>query len=194
MHRWITLAINVLRLFVQTLFPGIYLKKMVQYILCVYAPVLFDLKFEPHVTMGSVHFFKLMSLGYQHFSKIPDVRELQTFKSSLLNNDWFAHIEPVIVALLADPDTAKRRLGFKLIMEARKVTRSPRKIRELNKPASLNWLAEDYSSMIDIKNMDSKDITEPPVTFHLSEDELLEIVNGKRSMKTIFRESPIPKM
>ena len=54
--RWITVCSNILRLYVQTAKPSQKLIKLVKYIVLVYCPILFDIKWKPEATNGKTEF------------------------------------------------------------------------------------------------------------------------------------------
>ena len=178
--RWITLASNLLRLYAQTSQPHENLIKMVRFILNVYAPVVFDLKWHPHLVNGSVHIFNLLRNARQLLS----AEDLKVFHDSLLNNNFMMNHELILVALLGDPDQSKRQIAFDKIIEVRKKGPSPPgEIREFEKPSRdvVNFDAAEYHQMIKWSKVK---VTEPPVTFPLSEKDLLDIVDGEKSFKS----------
>ena len=154
---------------------------MAEFIVLVYCPVILEIKYHPHISQGSLHLFNLIKFGYQLLS--PVVEEFQIFKTSVMNNCWFAYHELVIVALLCDPDQSKRQLGFDLIQKARQNPLPAGEIRKVEKPKEIVFTALDYTTMTDLNKVT---ITEPPVTFHLSTDQLLDIVDGKAAFKNII--------
>ena len=85
-------------------------------------------------------------------------------------------IEHYILALLTDERKQKRRLGVRYIFYARE-NRAPG-IRYFTKMdrTNINLQAQDYSEFLDIKSLTT--FTEPPITFHLSEEQLVDILNG----------------
>ena len=60
--RWITVCSNILRLYMQTAKPSQKLIKLVKYIILVYCPILFDIKWKPEATNGKTEF--LISYSY----------------------------------------------------------------------------------------------------------------------------------
>ena len=55
--RWFTLAIRILRLYLQEKKPSKSLKKMVTFIVSWYFPMHFNLKMKPSFVYAAVHFF-----------------------------------------------------------------------------------------------------------------------------------------
>ena len=175
--RWITLSSNLLRLFAQTSEPDELLIKMVKFILNVYAPVIFDLKRNPHVVNASRHIFNLLKYARELLS----AEDMEVFKGSLLNNNFCMHPEMILVALLGDPEKSKREMAFDIIMDVRQQP-TDEDIRLFEKPTleQVNFDATDYSDMIKWSEVK---VTEPPVTFGLGEKDLLDIVNGQKDFK-----------
>ena len=60
--RWITVCSNILRLYVQTAKPSQKLIKLVKYIVLVYCPILFDIKWKPEATNGKNEFSIFLAL------------------------------------------------------------------------------------------------------------------------------------
>ena len=100
------------------------------------------------------------------------------FKDSFFYNNYFCHIELVILALLGDEDKRKRQKALKFIQKFRDQKKPDDPIRKFQKYTEnqLNLLAHDYSNFIKYTKVD---ITEPPATFKLGLDVLNNIVDGK---------------
>ena len=72
--RWYTLAIRILRLYLQEKSPSKSLKKMVNFIVKWYFPMHFNIKMKPSFVHAAVHFFnaigKIQNLNYTlHITK-----------------------------------------------------------------------------------------------------------------------------
>ena len=104
----------------------------------------------------------------------------EIFYERILNNSFFLNIEHLILSLLSDDRKQKRRLGVKYIFHARE-NRAPgiRYFIKMDR-TNLNLDANDYSEFLDIKSLTT--FTEPPCTMHLTEDQLVEILNGFSSV------------
>ena len=61
--RWFTLAIRILRLYLQEKKPSKSLKKMVNFIVTWYFPMHFNLKMKPSIVHAAVHFFNAIGKG-----------------------------------------------------------------------------------------------------------------------------------
>ena len=110
--------------------------------------------------------------------------EYTTVQKAILDNNWFAHIEMVILALLADEDPAKRKIGANLVKRARVGIDegATRPLRDFKKPKKdhMNFAAKDYSELLHLGKID---ITESPATYHFSSQDLDDIVTGKKDFK-----------
>ena len=104
----------------------------------------------------------------------------EIFYERILNNSFFLNIEHFILALLSDERKQKRRLGVKYIFYARENTAPGIRYFIKMDRTNLNLDANDYSEFLDIKSLTT--FTEPPCTMHLTEDQLVEILNGFSSV------------
>ena len=86
--------------------------------------------------------------------------------------------ELTILALLADENQAYRQKGFNFIKQYRDNKKDDDTIRTFKKytEEQVNLLSTNYTNFI---QYDQVEITEPPGTFHISLEELQEIVDGK---------------
>ena len=80
------MASAAIRLYFQTVNPCLNLRKFMNFVVNVYAPVLFDIKKYGHVTFGAKHFFNLIRSGMDHLTT---VKERKKFQDSILNNNFF---------------------------------------------------------------------------------------------------------
>ena len=92
---------------------------------------------------------------------------------------FFHPIELVILALLNDEKKKNRQQGFDFIKQYRDNKKPDDQIRKIQKYTAdqINLLANHYSNFI---KYDKVEITEPPATFHISLEELQDIVEGKQ--------------
>ena len=91
----------------------------------------------------------------------------------------------VILALLDDEKKRNRQKGFNFIKQYRDNKQPDDDIRILEKYTQhqVNLNANDYTSFIKYDNVE---ITEPPATFHISLEELRDIVDGKGTFLRYF--------
>ena len=85
----------------------------------------------------------------------------------------------VILALLNDDNKKNRQKGFNFIKQYRDNKQPDDTIRKIKKYTQdqVNLLCTNYTNFIKYDNVE---ITEPPATFHLSLEELQDIVDGKQ--------------
>ena len=105
---------------------------------------------------GSVH---LANLVISAKSVLVEEEDFKIFKQAFLSNNYFSHSELVILALLADKDQEKRRLGVNLILEAREEYRyDPANLRKFRKPKEkdINFEASDYSNLLNYETFEGK--------------------------------------
>ena len=91
----------------------------------------------------------------------------------------------VILALLNDDNKKNRQKGYNFIEQYRQ-TKNPddtsiRKIQKYTQDQT-NLLATNYTNFIKYDNIE---ITEPPATFHITLEELQDIVDGKQIVNFI---------
>ena len=95
-------------------------------------------------------------------------------KPYVSRNAYFAHPENLLVAMLDDEDESVREKGVGIIQEIReKHQPSHRPVRPFMVP-EIDFDADNYHSMID---WDSLLLTEPPLTYNHSDDELKLIID-----------------
>lgn len=151
--RWITLANRILRVYVTTTKPSQNLKVIVEYVIKVYAPTLFEIKRYPSCVNGPIHLFQLIKRS--RFLP-PEIR--RHVDVVLGNNAYFAHLENLLLAMINDDRPFIRELAWFRILQT-KQTNTNDSIRPFRLP-KLNFNALDYIEMID---WDVTPITPPPL-------------------------------
>ena len=146
--RWVTCGSNILRLFVQTPEPDIWLIKMVGYLLNVYFNMYLRCKMYPNITNGFRNLYEMIMDGKQFFANDPEGWEI--FMDRIEWNSYFLHVEHLILSLLADHRKPKRAMGKKLIMDARARQHEIDGVRIMYKTdrSQMNFAARDYSTFI----------------------------------------------
>ena len=132
--------------------------------------------------LGSKHLYKLVSLS-REFLSVPGLEKDYTeVKKAIWNNNFYAHCESILLAMIADEDPEKRKLAVDLILEARKNMVPGAPVREFRPPNEfeMNLDAPSYDQMIDLNETA---ISEPPALMKLSEQELQDIACGKRTFR-----------
>ena len=93
-------------------------------------------------------------------------------KPIVSRNAYFAHPENLLLAMLDDEDENIRKKAVDIIKDIRTEHQpSHRPVRPFSVP-EIDYNADNYYSMID---WESLHLTEPPLTYHLSNDELDQI-------------------
>ena len=96
-----------------------------------------------------------------------DVRKI--VKPYVSRNAYNAHPENLLIAMLDDSDDAIREKAVNIIKDIRATKQPPtRPVRAFSVP-KLNYDADNYHTMID---WESETLTEPPLTYELTDDDL----------------------
>lgn len=162
--RWLTLACRILRIYVTIRKPSKSLRILAQFVVKVYAPMWFNVKMRPNVCYGSQHFFA-------YLKSVENMKMPKKTKDIVLavieHNAYFGHPEQVLLSMLCDEDEQRREKAVSIIL---KIRESPQdSIREMKMP-KLNYSARSYDEMISFEN----EISEPPITMHLINTDLLK--------------------
>ena len=177
--RWVTTANRILRLYIASDSPSQTLKEMTNYVVKVYAPSWFTIKCNPKLKDGANNLWKMIQ-----FSSYMQDKHKKVVYNCLQNNGYFAHPENVIVAMLTDSRKTIRQLAIRRIMAARNKSNIAESacVRQFKIP-KINFSATDYIDMILLQSIN---VTEPPVTMHLSEEDLNRIqANGVSDISKI---------
>lgn len=162
--RWLTKACRILRLYVSTEEPSQNLSVLVKYIIQVYVPVYFDIKYRNSCKFGSIHFFNIIKFSRQ---ALPS-NYFSIIKNTLRNNFFFAHSENLLLAMLFDENPEMRRNGFEKILHLRNTSEQEYGIVRDYKAPIINFDCENYQELIDWE----VNITEPPLTRSIPYEEL----------------------
>lgn len=166
--RWLTTANRVLRLYVATKNPSANLAILTEFILKVYAPVWFEIKTKPHICDGARHLWKVINSSRGFPDNVKHIID-----KVFADNAYFAHPENLLLAMLSDPRPYIRELAARRIKKCR--MQNNKTVRVFRVPV-LNLDADDYIGLIDWqKTM----VTEPPLSFNISNEALDNIVTGK---------------
>lgn len=87
---------------------------IVTYIMKVYVPTYFNIKFDKSCTRGSIHFFNLIK--YSNYLT-PKYREVML--NVCRNNFYFAHPENILLAMIFDDDVNTRKMAYEIILKCR---------------------------------------------------------------------------
>lgn len=164
--RWLTKASRILRLYVTTRNPSNNLKILAEYVVKVYVPMYFNIKYFSSVIYGSPLLSKFI-----HFTKYLPSYLREIIYPVIQHNSYFAHPENVLLAMLFDDRESIRHLAIKKIMHYRDQLHDPTKLREYKK-FKINFDCLDYVDMIDLH--DDNILSEPPFTKNIPYDYLKE--------------------
>lgn len=174
--RWLTKANRLLRLYVTTNKPSKNLKILVAYIMKVYTPMHFNIKYYNSVVYGSALFSKF--IRWTQFLE-PNVRDV--INNVIKDNSYFAHSENVLLTMLFDDRKDKRDSAINKILHYRNNLDDPMRVRVYRKPI-INFNCTDYTNMIDLN--DDSIIFEPPFTKTIPHDYLEQYLE--------YEEPPLP--
>ena len=141
--RWLTKASRLLRLYVTKEHPSQNLKVLATYIMRVYIPLYFTIKYQSSCAYGSVNFFKFIL-----YSQYLPANLSKIVNKVLQDNAYFAHPENILFAMLFDQRPNIRRLACERILMARETAEDFDGIRPFVRP-KLNFNCDDYVDMID---------------------------------------------
>lgn len=151
--RFTTTANHICRLYVSTIKPSRTLINLVKYILWVYAPAHFHIKYESSCVYGAIHlFFIIQQL------RLIDANFIQTIRNTISRNCFHLHPENLVLAMLNDDDEQIRYRGWKKILEIKNAQQTE-EIRIFNLP-NINFDANNYIELIDF---DNEMTTIPPI-------------------------------
>lgn len=112
--RWTTLANRTLRIYVSDEQPSGDLKTIVNFIMKVYAPAMFAIKYQSSMVYGPIHLAQIVKS-----SQFLPLEYREIVNNSIQINGFFAHPEHISLAMLNDEDEAIRKKGWNSILFAR---------------------------------------------------------------------------
>ncbi len=171
--RWVTTANSILRLYAQEPNPSEPLRRLVGFVLNVYAPAFLKIKTDYDITDGAKNFFFCLQLARDFLT----VEEQKVVGPVFSNNSYFSHPENILLAALRDTSMTNRRKAVQYILDARNRAASSTNIRAFSLP-KLNFNATIYLDMVDF-NQNPQNITEPPLTFRFTNEHLVRFVKDE---------------
>lgn len=165
--RWLTMANNVLRLYVSESEPSQNLQLISEYIMKVYAPSWFDIKCSSNLHNAPRNFFKIVERC--RFLP-PDL--LLIVKKVLQRNSYSLHPENILLAMLWDKNIEIRKRAAEKILKSRQELKKPG-IRFFKVPL-INFDAHNFTELVDLDNVI---ITQPPIVDGCSDDEIKSLVD-----------------
>ena len=167
--RWLTLANRVCRLYVATEKPTKNLQLITHFIVTHYSVNWFLIKCKPLISDGPKHVYQAVQLLKYLPSAVVDI-----VKPYILRNAYYAHPEHMLLALLTDTDKNNRDKAVQIILQIRENSpKSHSQIRKFQVP-DINLNPQTWVHLI---NWDSTTMTEPPLVSHLTNEQLLEIID-----------------
>ena len=134
--RWLTLANNILKLYISTTNPTKNLNIIANYIVRVYAPSYFTIKKNPTISDATTNLFYIIQN-----SRYIDIQYRYIIDESISNNCFYAHSESVLLSMLKDKEIDIRRKAIKIIIDIRKNNNT--NIRTFELP-NINFNADYY--------------------------------------------------
>ena len=116
--RWVTLATNLLFLWMQDLTPTENLRLLVTYVVNVYCPSMFYTKINWHCSNGPRHFFYLAELNRKFLQKDHPIY-YQSILKTLKGNSYYIHPESVLVGMVHDTDPKVKEKAIEIISNLR---------------------------------------------------------------------------
>ena len=162
--RWLTKANRLLRLYVTTNKPTKNLQILANYVIKVYTPMYFNVKYYSSVVYGSALFYKF--IRWTQYLE-PNLREV--VNNVIKDNAYFAHSENILLTMLFDDRKEKRDCALKKILHYRKDLYVPMKLRDYKRPI-INFNCTDYTNMVDLNDDDI--LFEPPFTHNIPYEHL----------------------
>ncbi len=89
-----------------------------------------------------------------------------------------AHPESILLSALQGKQLTIREKAVQKIVDARKKPKAEN-VRHFSLPKCFNLAASDYCSLID---MSKKEITEPPLTMDMTDEQLMVLIQGHSSI------------
>ncbi|ESN95353.1 hypothetical protein HELRODRAFT_179421 [Helobdella robusta] len=160
--RWLTCANRLLRLYVSTPDPSESLQILVEYVVKVYAPILFSIKQKTFFKDGAKHIFNLIL-----FSRYLPTNLRTIVDSVIERNAFYAHPENLLVSMLFDDRDYIWELACRRIIKARNTDNGFKQ--RIFKTPKLNFSAKDYTEII---SWQERQVTVPPVLRDVTNDEL----------------------
>ena len=168
--RWLTTAINILWLYERKPNPSVQLVKLTKIIVLAYIPNHFHIKKFWHIKNGATNFYSI-SQRYQNCGLEGD--ELILAKKHLQINGFMAHPESILLSAVFDPDLSVRHWAVCLILGARERRAKDDSLRHFRVPNAINFDAKSYTELLDFDSLDKELITEPPLLFEYSNEQLM---------------------
>lgn len=126
--------------------PSEVLETIVNYIMTVYAPSIFRIKYQSSIVYGPIHLTKMVEMSHC----VPQLAR-KIVNESIERNAFFAHSENVVLAMLNDENYSIRLDGWRKVLEGRESATS-NQIRNFRVP-QMNFNCSKYLDLIDLENV-----------------------------------------
>ena len=171
--RWLILAVRTLALYCKTLEPSENLLTVVKFILFVYTPSWFKIKYKEHCQNGPKNLFIMMVRTQDMPANIRLVVE-----PVIQRNAFFALTDNLLAGMLADNDKSVHVKAVSIILEIRcnNLFDEVGDL-EINRTLpTLNWQAQDYTNMINFEDLEPDQKLEPAIMRALTNSELNNLI------------------
>ena len=175
--RFTTIEARILRCYLSTVDPEEHLLEMMRFLIFVWLPVYVQAKCQqsrgfcgPRLLLLEVQLAK-EHLSFEHF---------QAVKERIDFNGEFAHWENVLLGMLCSESRRDRSIAVNVISEIRSKPASARASDSQRLFARKDWMVNEYArSLSELSSIPLFDAsTEPPVTRHLSDVELEDLIDS----------------
>jgi hypothetical protein len=163
--RWLTTANRILRYYVGCKEPSDNLKIIVEFIMKVYSKMWFTIRNKPYCTEGARNLWMTIKLSRYLSSDLKKIVD-----PVIKRNGYFGHPENILLSMISDTRPRVRKLGLRRIMKSREAKSTT--IRRFEIP-DFNFDAEDYIDLIEWQRCE---LTEPPMTSRISDEDLQQMV------------------
>ena len=116
--RWVTLATNLLFLYMQEVSPSQNLILLVKYVVHVYCPAMFYIKKTWQCWNGTHHIFHLAQLAKNLLQK-DHPGYWKAVMKTLQDNGYYCHPEQILLSMVHDEDTKVREKAVQIIAKLR---------------------------------------------------------------------------
>ena len=176
--RWLTLANRICRLYISQVRLSSKLKsdlfQVTQFILLCYGPGWFHIKSKPSLIHSPEHVLTSVT----NYRKLPEKTQ-KIVKPFIASNAYHAHSEHILLSMLCSDDFDLRKDAVQRILNLR-ARSNEKQLREFVPPKTLNFEATSITQLI---NWDLEVITEPPITHRLTNQDLIDILEEKLTIR-----------
>ena len=140
-----------------------------------YVPAFFHIKMNPHITKAAENYYFVLNHARQILNRDETAEVIEIFK----NNSYMIHPESIILNALTDQDLNRRKFAVNFIMKDRKRRLENGQVRQFLVPTEINFKAKSYWDLVNLHSMNPLLVTEPPLCFDISNEDLKACAEGK---------------